>query len=73
MTRLTAREHEVCALIAQGLSNKLIADRLGVAEHTVKFHVKNVCRKYSTTSRVVVAVRYTVDRTLRPCEMGPEL
>ena len=65
MTNLTPREHDVAALIAEGLSNKLIADQLDMSEHTAKFHVRNVCRKFGTTSRVVVAVSYTVERMLR--------
>lgn len=55
---LTERELEIAALIAEGLSNKLIANRLGISAHTVKFHVINVCRKYGTNSRVIVAVKY---------------
>ena len=65
MTNLTPREHDVAALIAEGLSNKLIADRLGISDHTAKFHVNNIAKKFNTTSRVVVAVSYTVERMLQ--------
>ena len=53
---LTVREREVAALMAEGLSNKLISVRLDISEHTVKFHVTNVCKKCGTTSRTRAAV-----------------
>ena len=40
--QLTDREREVLALMAEGRSNKAIADRLFVTEHTVEKHVKNI-------------------------------
>jgi DNA-binding CsgD family transcriptional regulator len=65
---LTPREVEVAALIAEGLSNKLIGVRLNIAEHTAKFHVANVCVKYGTTSRTVVGVKHAVAQVLaKPC------
>lgn len=48
---LTAREHEVLALLAQGLPNKRIARELGISEHTVKFHVSSVFQKLGAQSR----------------------
>jgi DNA-binding NarL/FixJ family response regulator len=39
---LTAREREVLALMAEGRSNKAIAERLYVSEHTVEKHVKSI-------------------------------
>ena len=36
---LTGREHEVLALLADGLPNREIAGALGISEHTVKFHL----------------------------------
>lgn len=68
MTPLSRREEEVADLIAEGLSNKLIAVRLNISEHTAKFHVYNVCKKYKTSSRVVVAVSHTVAKMTRPKE-----
>lgn len=62
---LTRREEEVANLIVEGLSNKLIADRLGISDYTAKFHVRNVCDKYATTSRVVVAAKHTMVVLLR--------
>jgi len=53
---LTQREHEILALIAEGLSNKLIARALDISPGTVKVHVKNVLRKLNLNSRVEAAV-----------------
>jgi DNA-binding NarL/FixJ family response regulator len=53
---LTARERQVMSLIAEGLSNKEIAVRLGVAIHTVKTHVHNVLAKLALHTRLEVAV-----------------
>lgn len=53
---LTIREHEILALIAEGLSNKLIARALDISPGTVKVHVKNVLRKLNLNSRVEAAV-----------------
>jgi DNA-binding NarL/FixJ family response regulator len=43
--RLTEREREVLALMAEGRSNKAIADRLFITEHTVEKHVQNILAK----------------------------
>ena len=48
---LTAREREVLQLVALGLANKAIAARLGISEHTVKFHVAAVLAKLGAGSR----------------------
>lgn len=48
---LSAREVEVLALMAQGLANKNIADRLNISEHTVKFHVSSILAKLAASSR----------------------
>jgi len=48
---LTGREREVLELLSQGLSNKLIARRLQISEHTVKFHVSSVSNKLGAASR----------------------
>ncbi len=58
--RLTARELEALQLLAQGLSNKQIGDRLGITEHTAKFHVNSIMSKLGAQTRteaVVHAVR----------------
>jgi ATP/maltotriose-dependent transcriptional regulator MalT len=53
---LTAREHEVLALIRNGLSNREIARTLWIAESTAKVHVGNVLRKLGVRSRTEAAV-----------------
>ncbi len=53
---LTGREREVLRLVVDGLSNKEIAQRLGVTVRTVEFHVGNLLKKLDVTSRVEAAV-----------------
>lgn len=48
---LTPRELEVVQLLAAGLPNKAIARRLGISEHTAKFHVSAVLAKLGASSR----------------------
>jgi DNA-binding NarL/FixJ family response regulator len=54
---LTPREREVLTLLARGLSNKGIARRLDVSEHTVKFHVASLLGKFAARSRTEVVAR----------------
>lgn len=54
---LTAREREVLTLLAEGLSNRAIAARLGVTEHTTKFHVSALCAKLGASTRTELVVR----------------
>jgi DNA-binding NarL/FixJ family response regulator len=53
--RMTRREQEVIALIGEGLSNKEIAQRLNIASHTVKSHVRNVMEKLALHTRLQIA------------------
>jgi DNA-binding NarL/FixJ family response regulator len=48
---LTPREVEVLGMLAEGQSNKNIAYRLGISEHTVKFHVTSIMGKLRAGSR----------------------
>jgi DNA-binding NarL/FixJ family response regulator len=56
---LTPRELEVLQLLAEGLPNKTIADRLHISEHTVKFHVNALLGKLGAQSRTEAVVRAT--------------
>ena len=53
---LTDRERQVLKMIASGLSNKMIGNKLGITEGTVKVHVKNLLHKLGLRSRVEAAV-----------------
>lgn len=53
---LTAREAEVMQLLASGRTNKEIAQRLGVTEHTVKFHVNSILGKLGVATRTEAVV-----------------
>ena len=54
---LTPREREVLSLLAEGLANKAIAARLGISEHTAKFHVNAILSKLGVDSRAEAIVR----------------
>ncbi|MET0090630.1 MAG: two-component system response regulator NarL [Candidatus Thiodiazotropha sp.] len=53
---LTSREQEILEQIANGMSNKRIADALDISEGTVKVHVKNLLKKLNLHSRTEAAV-----------------
>jgi DNA-binding NarL/FixJ family response regulator len=53
--RMTKREREVIELIAEGLSNKEIAQRPNIATYTVKSHVHNILDKLALHTRLQVA------------------
>jgi DNA-binding NarL/FixJ family response regulator len=52
---LTAREREVIAFVADGMSNAAIARRLSISEHTVKRHVANILLKLDLPTRAAAA------------------
>jgi two-component system, NarL family, nitrate/nitrite response regulator NarL len=54
---LTPREREVLALLVEGLSNRAIAERLGISEHTAKFHVTSVMQKLGAQTRTEAVVK----------------
>ena len=56
LSSLTPRETRILNLIAQGLSNKLIANKLQITESTVKVHVKHLLKKLNLKSRVEAAI-----------------
>ena len=62
---LTPRESEVAAFLAEGLSNREIADALCLSEHTVKSHLKSIFRKAGVVSRAQAVARITSDAGFR--------
>ena len=56
---LTTREREVLELVSEGLPNKAIASRLGISDHTVKFHLSSIFSKLGVSTRTE-AVRRAV-------------
>jgi len=56
LERLTERELEVLRLVAEGLANKAIADKLAISERTARTHVSNVLAKLGLTSRTQAAL-----------------
>jgi two-component system, NarL family, nitrate/nitrite response regulator NarL len=62
--RMTQREREVFELVADGLSNKQIAQRLNVATNTVKGHVHNILEKLALHTRLEIAA--FARKTTRP-------
>ncbi|WP_052265190.1 response regulator transcription factor [Ruegeria sp. ANG-R] len=56
--KLTRREKQVLRLVSQGQSNKAIAAKLGITEHTVKLHMHNVSGKIDVSNRTAAAHFY---------------
>jgi DNA-binding CsgD family transcriptional regulator len=54
---LTPRERDVLLRLVEGLNNVEAAERLGISEHSIKFHVQNVCKKLGVNSRVAAVVK----------------
>lgn len=59
---LTPREREVWALVANGLTNPQIAERLGLSDNTVKFHVQHLFSKLGVKNRTEAALKYAHGR-----------
>ncbi len=49
--QMTRRERDVLVLLGEGLSNRAIAERLGISDHTVKFHLASIYGKLHATTR----------------------
>jgi NarL family two-component system response regulator YdfI len=54
---LTPRELEVLDVLAEGLSNRAIAARLQISEHTVKFHISSIFAKLGAENRTDAVLR----------------
>ncbi len=61
---LSPRERQVALLVSEGLMNKIIADRLGIAERTVQVHRANVCQKLGVRHAVGISQIMTQLRSL---------
>ena len=59
LAELTPREQQVLTLLAEGLTNKTIAHRLAISDHTVKFHVNAILGKLNAQSRTEAVVQAT--------------
>ena len=62
---ITSRETDVLKMLAEGLVNKDIATRLGISEHTVKFHISSILDKLGASTRTE-AVTLGIRRGLIP-------
>ncbi|WP_232678431.1 helix-turn-helix transcriptional regulator [Nocardioides sp. R-C-SC26] len=58
---LSARQREVAALAAEGASNRQIARRLGISEHTVRTHVSHVLAAYGVVTRAALPARIAAE------------
>lgn len=67
---LSAREHAVLTLVARGLANKEVAWELGVAEDTIKTHLKNIFAKLGVSDRTL-AVTTAMRRGILVCATAP--
>jgi DNA-binding NarL/FixJ family response regulator len=54
---LTPREAEIVRMVASGLRNRAIAERLGIGEGTVKMHLHNIYEKLQVDGRVALTLR----------------
>jgi len=66
VSELTPREREVLLLVADGLTNRQIAERLVVSEHTVHRHVTNILRKLGLPTRTAAAAQAVRAGLARP-------
>jgi DNA-binding CsgD family transcriptional regulator len=64
-TPMTRREIQVIELVARGMTNGQIGDRIGISVHTVKFHMDRLLAKLNAPNRVCAAVIWS--------ERGPKL
>jgi len=68
---LTPRELEILSLVAEGATNREVGSRLGIADNTVKNHIRNILEKLRLNSRVEAA-RWALDANLIDLPPGAE-
>ena len=68
---LTPREEQVVALVADGLSNRDVADELGLSEHTIKKYLLRIFDKLGVSSRVELVLYAISHGENRPAEWMP--
>ena len=62
LSRLTVRERELLAVLADGWTNLQIATRTGISENTVKYHLKNLYDKLAVRNRAMAVALYSSER-----------
>ena len=70
-TLLTPREEQVVALVADGLTNRQVAEELGLSEHTIKKYLLRIFDKVGTSSRVELVLYAMAHGSNRPAEWMP--
>ncbi|MFE0018772.1 LuxR C-terminal-related transcriptional regulator [Mesorhizobium sp. NPDC059054] len=71
LSRLTPRERELLAVLADGWTNLQIATRTGISENTVKYHLKNLYDKLDVRNRAMAVALFASERNRGP-HMGPQ-
>ena len=66
---LTPREIEVLSAIGEGMTNKLIARRLNISLHTVKFHIESLFRKLGVRTRTQALAKASERRRIETVEL----
>lgn len=61
LSGLTERERELLAAVAKGLTNRQIADRMGITHNTVKYHLKNLYDKLDVSNRAMAVALYLAE------------
>ena len=62
LSDLTSRERELLTALASGWTNQQIANRIGISENTVKFHLKNLYEKLDVRNRAMAVALYMANR-----------
>jgi len=66
LSKLTPRERELLAVLADGWTNLQIAARTGISENTVKYHLKNLYDKLGVRNRAMAVALFASERNRAP-------